>query len=86
MNHQRLQRERALHIAQRRPGREGGSQTAITAMADDMADARFASRLQRAIRAAVVDHQRLDLVDAVDVSRQIGQRLRQSSSSLKHGV
>ena len=58
-------------------GLEGRREALVVGQADDVLDAALAGDLDRAVGRAVVDDEELDLVDAVDLPRQVGDRRRQ---------
>jgi hypothetical protein len=53
---------------------EAGREALVVGQADDVLDPAFAGHLDRAVSAAVVDHQQLHLVDAGHLARQVGDR------------
>ena len=56
---------------------EAGRQALVVGQAHEVVDAVRARDLDRRVGRAVVDHQPLDLVEAVELARQVGERLRQ---------
>ena len=59
------------------PGLEAGREPLVVGQPDDVLDPAFARHLDRAIGRAVVDHEQLDRVEAVEGARQVGDRRRQ---------
>ena len=59
------------------PGLESGGEALVVGQPDDVLDPVLARDLDRAVGRAVVDDQQLDLVDALDLARQVGDRRRQ---------
>ena len=58
-------------------GLETGCQTAIVGQLDDVVDPALECHGDRFVGRSVVDHEELDLVDAVDLPGQVGKRRRQ---------
>ena len=58
------------------PGLEGRRQTLVVGQAHDVADAARPGHLDGPVRRAVIDHEPLDLVDALDRPGQVGESLR----------
>ena len=56
------------------PGLEAGGQALVVRQPDDVVDAVRARDLDRAVGRAVVDDEPLDLVEALDLARQVGER------------
>ena len=59
------------------PGLEAGREALVVGQPDDVLDPALAGDLDRAVGRAVVDHEQLDRVEAVDRARQVGDRRRQ---------
>ena len=64
---------------------KGPGQPQIPLVRDDMIDAQALGHGNRLILAAIVDHQRLNAVDAGDTRRQLSKRLRQQFRFIKAG-
>ena len=57
------------------PRLEAGGEALVVGQADDVLDPALAGDLDRAVGAAVVDHQQLDLVDAGRAAGEVGDAL-----------
>ena len=67
-------------------GLEGRGEALVVGQPDDVVDAVLARDLDRAVGRAVVDHEPLDRVEAVDLARQVGERAGSVSSSFRQGI
>ncbi len=59
------------------PGLEAGREALVVGQAHEVVDAVCAGDRDRLVGRAVVDHEPLDRVEALDLARQVGERLRQ---------
>jgi hypothetical protein len=59
------------------PGLEAGGEALVVGQRDDVVDAVRARHLDGRVGRAVVDDQPLDLVDPLDLAREVGERRRQ---------
>ena len=64
---------------------EARGQAAIVGQLHDVIDAVLARDLDGAVGRAVVDHEPLDLVDALDLAREVRQRARQGGLFVEAG-
>ena len=67
------------------PGLEAGGQALVVRQLDDVVDAVGARDLDRAVGRAVVDDQPLDHVEALDRSREVGERRRAADLLVEAG-